>query len=112
LAGKVLRATPLPEDAAEAGHEDEHQCGEQPGDDRLATAPADDALRGAHRARPDRLPGEEAPQIVGQGLGCGIALAGVLAKALQTDRFQVAWNGRLETPGRHRLLLLYLDHRR
>ena len=48
---------------------------------------------------------QEATQVIGQGLGCGVALARLLFQALQADGVQVARHSELQPRRRHRLLV-------
>ena len=66
----------------------------------------------SHRAGPDRLAGLEAPEVKSQVLGGGITAAGFLPQALQANGFEVARHGRLEAPGRYRLVLPHQAQRR
>ncbi len=50
-----------------------------------------------------------ASQIVGQFLSRGIALAGLLVQAFQTDGFQIARRARLQSSGRHRFIARHLN---
>ena len=61
------------------------------------------APRTSRRPRPDRLAGQEPPQVVGQRLRRGVSPRRVLLQALQADRLQVARQPRLEPRRRHRL---------
>src|SRR5207249_4392471 len=83
---------------------------------RLALRPAPQTLAGADGAGADRHAVEEAAQLVGQGVGTDVALAGLLLQAFEADRLQVARQARLEAAGRHRFLGAYLlqrgQHRR
>ena len=83
---------------------------------RLAPAPPPGAFRAADGPRPDRLAGPEPPQVLGQGVGAGVAPRRLLLQAFQADRLQVARQPRLQPRRRDRLgrldLLERLQRRR
>jgi hypothetical protein len=83
----------------------------QAGHHRVAPHPLDGPLQRAHPAGADRLARQEAPQVVGQFAGTGVAALRLLGQALQADRLQVARHARLERPRRHRLARLDLLQR-
>ena len=70
-----------------------------------------DAVRHAGWTRQDRLVVEEASQVVGQLLGGGVPLRGLLGQALQADGLQVAIELRLEVTRRDRLVVDDLHQR-
>src|SRR5262245_66207366 len=71
----------------------------------MTTHPADRLLPCAHGAGLDRLPVEEAAQVVGQLQGGSVALTRLLAHALLADDFQVARDFLAERAQRGRVLL-------
>ena len=75
---------------------------------RVAPGPPPVSLRGADLAGPDRLVGEEPPQVLGHRLGRLVPRLGVLLDRLEHDRLQVARDPGIERPGPRRLLGLDL----
>jgi hypothetical protein len=73
--------------------------------------PLGQALQRPYRPRSDRLAGLEAPQVLGQLGGGGVALARLLPQTFQTDRFQIGRRRRLQPPRPHRLVLPHLPQR-
>ena len=65
-------------------------------------------FHGADLAGPDRLVGQEPPQVLGHRLGRLVPRLGVLLDRLQDDRLQVARDPGVERPGPRRLLGLDL----
>ncbi len=59
----------------------------------------------------NRLVVAEAVQIVGESIGTGVALGGLLLKAFQAHRLQVTRHLRLQPARRHRLLEAHLFQR-
>ena len=78
----------------QAAHQGQHHRRQQPGHDRVAPRPQPGPLRFADAPRLDRLTGQEAIEVVGQGLGGGVAARRGLAQALQTDRLEVPGHAR------------------
>src|SRR5262249_53174949 len=91
----AANALPLPENPATASQEDQHQRGQQTGDPRVATAPADDSLASPNGTRSHRFAGLETPKIVRQSLGGGITATGFLPQAFQANGFEIARHCRL-----------------
>jgi hypothetical protein len=102
---------PLVRDAGEPGQDGAGQRDQQPGHRRLAPAPAPQPPDLSHRPRLDRPMVQEAPQVVGQVEGAGVALARLLLQTLQADRLQVARHRRLQLSRRDRLASDDLLHR-
>ena len=73
-----------------ACHERQRRHGREAGDRRVAAYPLGDPLQAADRTRRHRLAAHEAPQVVGQFPGTGVAPLRLLPQALQADRLQVA----------------------
>src|SRR5262245_51800473 len=64
--------------------EDEHARGSA-----VARRPEPGALGRADRPRLDRLAGEEAPEVEGDGRGARVAALGLLSEASESDRLEV-----------------------
>ena len=92
-------------DRGEHQHPGEHAA--EHGDHRVAPGPPPVSLHGADLAGPDRLVGQEPPQVLGHRLGRRVASRAFLFKALQADRFQVDRQPGLQAARRHRLNLAH-----
>ena len=77
----------------------------------VSSAPADQSFGAADRAGRDRFSARPALQVVGQVAGGGVASGGRFRERLQTDRFRVAINRRVELSRCNRLLFEHLPER-
>ncbi len=73
-------------------------------DEGIAAAPSPQPFGTAYWPGLDRLAGQEPAQVLRQGAGAAIALAGFFLQTFETDRLQVARDAGLELGGRHRLV--------
>ena len=89
------------------GQQDEDRR-HQPGHHRVPLAPPPGPLRGGDPPRPDRLVGQEPPQVLRQGGRGRVAPGRLLVEALQADRLEVARQLRHQPRRRHRLAPLDL----
>ena len=92
-------------------HQRHQQRSGESGDGRVAAAPAPRPLAAANGASLDRLTLQEPPEVCGQFLGRTVALPRVLLQALEADRFQVARDGGIQLPRRHRVVMEHLEER-
>ena len=84
------RLTPLPGHPGEPGGDRQQEQPRERGRQRVAAAPHPGAGRRSDRPRGDRLARQPAREVIGQGLGAGVAPLGLLFQALQADDLQVA----------------------
>ena len=75
--------------AQESREEQIHEDNER-GQGRTAPRPQEHSLPRGNRPGPDRLPALPAAQVIGQGVGTGVAFLRLLPQTLQADRLQVA----------------------
>ena len=102
----------LPLDPDEPQRQRQHQARHQAGHQRPAsTAPPEPGGR-AHGPRLHRHAEEVSPQVVGQGRGGRVAVAGLPGDGLPADGLQVAGDGAVVPSGRGRLLVADLRHQR
>ena len=84
----------------QAGHQRHDHARQQHGNGLVPSAPTEEPPSQGYPPRPNRLVGEESPQIFTQFVGRLVTALGVLVDRLQDDRLQVARNARVEGAGR------------
>ncbi len=110
-AARLVQAVVVPDAAAQQQGGGQRADQHQGGGGGPAARPLGQPRQPADGAGVDRLPVQEALQVVGQGLGAGVAAGRVLLEALQADRLQVRAGVRVEQGGADRLGLAHQDER-